>query len=228
MNIQEHNKFPPEYSQSRMSPFDAVALRQLLGNKKNLRILKIGSWMGAGSTQIFAEYAELLVCVDHWRGNENAEYKKILDLCDPFFVFKENTREFSERVVAINGNSTRVMELISDGAFDFIFIDGEHHYKQTMLDIKNCLPKLKSGGILSGHDCEFRLKNLGRVFSSEELSCDHIDSPLSQFRHCHPGVVQAVDEIFGPDVNLFADVDNVLQLEDGRCGYSTIWWRSHP
>lgn len=228
MNTQKHNELPPDYSQSRMSPFDSFALRQLLGGKKSLRILEIGSWLGAGSTQILAEYAEILVCVDHWKGNENAEHKKILGICDPFFIFKENTKTFSNKVVAINGDSTNVMELILNEAFDFIFIDGDHRYQQTILDIKNCVPKLKKGGVLSGHDCELRLKKLGRVFSSEELCLDHIDSPLPQFRHCHPGVVKAVDEMFGSDVNLFADVDNMLQLEDGRTGYSTIWWRVFP
>jgi predicted O-methyltransferase YrrM len=228
INMSANNSIniPKEYSQSRMSPFDSLALRQLLEGKKNLRILEIGSWLGAGSTQIFADYAELLVCVDHWRGNENPEHRKILDLCDPFYVFKENTKAFSNRVVAMHGDSTHAMELISDGEFDLVFIDGDHRYQQTRLDVKNCLPKLKKGGVLSGHDCEFRLKSLGRSFSLQELNFDHIDSPLPQFLHCHPGVVQAVDEIFGPDVNLFSDTENILRLEDGRSGYSTIWWRT--
>jgi len=228
MNYSQDCNFLPEYAQSRMSPFDAAALRQLLNGRGNLRILEIGSWMGAGSTQIFSEHAKLLVCVDHWRGNENAEHKKLLEECDPFSIFQENTKAFSKKIVAIKSNSTLVGELISNKIFDLIFVDGDHRYNQTILDIRNCLPKLKNGGIICGHDCEFRLGGLGRMFTSEELNCDHIDSPSSRFRHCHPGVVHAVHEVFGQDVNLFADTGNELQLEDGRVGYSTIWWKNLP
>lgn len=35
---------------------------------------------------------------------------------------------------------------------DFIYIDGNHEYKYVKEDIKNYYLKLKSGGILSGHD----------------------------------------------------------------------------
>lgn len=226
MNHSQRCNLLPEYAQSRMSPFDAAALRQLLNGRENLRILEIGSWMGAGSTQIFAEYAELLVCVDHWKGNENVEHKKLLKECDPFFIFQENTKTFTEKIVAIKSNSMFIGELISNNSFDFVFIDGDHRYSQTILDIRNCLPKLKDGGIICGHDCEFRLGTIARIFTSEEMSCDHIDSPSPRFRHCHPGVVHAVDEVFGQDVNLFADTVNELQLEDGRTGYSTIWWKN--
>ena len=37
---------------------------------------------------------------------------------------------------------------------DFVYIDGNHKYDYVKQDIENYYPKLKSGGILAGHDIE--------------------------------------------------------------------------
>ena len=37
-------------------------------------------------------------------------------------------------------------------SLDFVFIDGDHSYEGCALDIKLWWPKLKPGGLLSGHD----------------------------------------------------------------------------
>jgi len=38
---------------------------------------------------------------------------------------------------------------------DFIHIDGNHHYKYVKQDLENYYPKIKEGGVISGHDfCE--------------------------------------------------------------------------
>jgi hypothetical protein len=42
--------------------------------------------------------------------------------------------------------------LFKDETLDFIFIDGLHTYEQVLLDCKHYYPKLKRGGLCSGHD----------------------------------------------------------------------------
>lgn len=42
--------------------------------------------------------------------------------------------------------------LIDDKSLDVVFIDGNHSYKYVVDDIKNYLPKIKSGGIICGDD----------------------------------------------------------------------------
>ena len=72
--------------------------------------------------------------------------------------------------------SLEAVKLFPNRYFDLVFIDSDHRYEPTKNDIEAWLPKVKRGGILSGHDYEIR---------------HHRHS-----RH-HKGVVQAVDETFG-------------------------------
>ena len=59
--------------------------------------------------------------------------------------------------------------------YDFVFIDGDHSYEQTRKDILNYWQVVKKGGLLCGHN---------------------YDPP--EFKEAmHPGVSQAVIEIFG-------------------------------
>ena len=57
----------------------------------------------------------------------------------------------------------------ADFSLDFVFIDAEHTYKDTVELLRLYLPKLKTGGVLAGHDYNRRW----------------------------PGVIQAVAEVLG-------------------------------
>lgn len=39
-----------------------------------------------------------------------------------------------------------------DGHFDFVYIDGDHHYEFALRDLQDFAAKLKPGGLLFGHD----------------------------------------------------------------------------
>ena len=39
-----------------------------------------------------------------------------------------------------------------DGFFDFVYIDGDHHYEFVLRDLQDFAAKLKPGGLLFGHD----------------------------------------------------------------------------
>ncbi len=54
----------------------------------------------------------------------------------------------------ITTESPRCAEIYKDKSIDFVFIDGDHSYDAVIKDIKAWLPKIKTGGILSGHDYE--------------------------------------------------------------------------
>jgi predicted O-methyltransferase YrrM len=58
---------------------------------------------------------------------------------------------------------------------DFVYIDGNHKYEYVKQDIENYYPKLKSGGILAGHDIE----------NGEIAEHDGIVKAVLDFAHKH-------------------------------------------
>lgn len=218
------------HTQSEMSPFDEWALRLMLDTfgRRDLRILEIGSWFGAGSTQVFAGYARQVVCVDHWRGNENEVHRALAGQVDPFALFRRNTEPFRDKVVAIHADSSAIPGLFAPATFDLVFIDGDHRYEQTRADIANALPLVRAGGILCGHDCEGRPTPANADALRASLALDHTASTFTNFREMHPGVIVAVDELLD-DVQLFGEQRVELEV-DGRTlkGCSSIWYKRLP
>ena len=211
------------YIQNRMSPYDSYALKEILSkfNRNDLTCLEIGSWFGAGSTQIIADFSSELVCIDHWQGNENEDHKKIVAKVDVFEKFVDNTSRFKGVIKPIIGSSQDICPNLEKGKYDFIFIDGDHRYTSTFQDIKSTFLLLKPGGILAGHDCEGRVTQEIEKIISENKNIDHIESIYPNFLQCHPGVIKAVDELIEKP-NLYAE--KKLDLDNGLSGYSTIWW----
>jgi predicted O-methyltransferase YrrM len=71
----------------------------------------------------------------------------------------------------IKGHSLEVVLKYEDNSLDFCFIDGSHEYEDIKADLLAYLPKIKTGGILAGHDYD----------------------PI------WPGVVKAVEEVIGKE-----------------------------
>jgi len=71
----------------------------------------------------------------------------------------------------IKGYSLDVVNNYDDGSIDFCFIDASHEYEDVKADLLAWLPKVKSGGILAGHDYDVAWQ----------------------------GVIKAVDEVIGKE-----------------------------
>jgi len=57
-----------------------------------------------------------------------------------------------KRVFTHQGYSFGLYKEFKGLYFDLVYIDGCHLYESVKNDIKNFLPKIKNGGVLSGHD----------------------------------------------------------------------------
>jgi len=64
----------------------------------------------------------------------------------------ENLREWQKRTAWIIGDSSVTGLNFNNNYFDFVYIDGGHTYDPVSADIKTYWGKVKSGGVLCGHD----------------------------------------------------------------------------
>lgn len=212
------------------SAFDREAVRSLVRRIESRfkRIAEIGSWTGNGSTKTIVEEIRdgggLLCCVDHWRGNPGVKrHQDLVSEFDMYATFRFNVSSFggNECVRPLVMASGDAAEIVRDGFFDLVFIDGDHSYEATLSDIDSWLPKVARGGVLCGHDCEGRpggTQQRSRLWTHR--SADTIEGN-GDFARIHPGVILAVDEKFGRSAHLWAEES--ITLEDGRVGRSTIW-----
>lgn len=83
---------------------------------------------------------EMLYCVDHW-GNVATAIK-----------YLEAIKPYQDRVRTLWMQSTEAPMFIENESLDFIFIDASHVYRNVVADIVCWVPKVKMGGIISGHD----------------------------------------------------------------------------
>ncbi len=67
--------------------------------------------------------------------------------------------------------SSNFSETIDDESLDFVFIDGDHRFEATLEDIKNYWPKIKNGGLFSGHDVNLdSVQRALQMFFGEKVS----------------------------------------------------------
>ncbi len=209
--------------------FDQACLSNILSglNAKKPRIVEVGSWLGSGSTRILIEHVlrhgGRLHCVDTWEGSPGvARHTEVLAAYDVYESFWENVRRAggANCVEAHRMSSADAAAIFDDHGLDLVFIDADHAYDRVRADIKAWRPKLRSGGILCGHDCETRVTDQNRDMLWRARNKDHIIGQ-APFPVWHAGVILAVDEMFAGRARLWAEEG--VTLPDGRHGAATLW-----
>lgn len=198
-----HNYKWEEFGLARdMSLNDLHSIEHLLYklDKKPLNIAEIGARQG-NSTSIFALYNKTyggytVTCDPYNRDIKGNIVDKKQEIPTAFFyhIKKLGLNEF---ITLEEKSSLELAKECQDNYFDLVFIDGCHIYKEVKQDIIAWLPKVKNGGIICGHDCEFLPKtefqketirsNMGL---SEGTTWDNIDMAIF-----HLGVGMAVAEL---------------------------------
>jgi len=64
------------------------------------------------------------------------------------------------------------------GDLDFVFIDGNHSYEYVLQDLIDWVPKLKSGGLLIGHDWCDREPGVSKAGNKYFDDFEHLFKPL--------------------------------------------------
>lgn len=122
--------------------------------------VEIGTWKGQSSAFLAVEIINSgknikLDCIDNFTGSviepgqmfdPDNKAGRLLD------VFKNNMRPVVGHYEAIKGDSAESANLYKDESLDFVFIDASHDYESFKKDLFAWFPKVKVGGMISGHD----------------------------------------------------------------------------
>jgi len=95
----------------------------------------------------------VMYAIDPWENQPgNNETYEGWDWSDIYKRYKTAIRPYADRVLEIQDYSENASKQIYDESLDFVFIDAQHDYDSVKRDIELWTPKLKPGGLLSGHD----------------------------------------------------------------------------
>ena len=70
---------------------------------------------------------------------------------DNLLVTREKLKDYPKYTLLINV-AHEAVKWIADESLDFVFIDSDHSYEAVYQDIRDWAPKVRKGGIVSGHD----------------------------------------------------------------------------
>lgn len=106
-----------------------------------------------------------LYCIDIWEVDKN----------DPWDYGENHSIHYerAQRILApfdailMKKSSMEAVKEFADNSLDFVYIDSNHTYKYTLEDITEWSKKVRSGGIVSGHDY-YNLKGFGVIKAVDE------------------------------------------------------------
>jgi predicted O-methyltransferase YrrM len=134
--------------------YESVFDMAIKNAKDGARFVEIGVWKGGSTAYMGVEiYNSKKViqydAIDTFEGSiehgiVKGLYEEALNNLKPLIDLKI--------VNLIKGHSQDIVKNYEDESIDFCFIDGSHEYEDVKADILAYLPKVKKGGILSGHD----------------------------------------------------------------------------
>ena len=119
--------------------------------------LEIGSFEGRSTITASEMFPNAhLTCIDTFGGGDEHSEDVVNGLEARFL---HNVEPFKDRVTALKGRSLdRLVELQANvEAYDVMFIDGSHFYRDVALDTLLCWPLLKVGGVLIWDDYFWKL-----------------------------------------------------------------------
>lgn len=186
----------------RLNPATTVHLKRIITEKSIKKIIEIGSFTGMGSTRLFSEYCDEIVCIDNFCEKETFEIllDNKIEKFNQLELFNLVTKN-NKKIKIFNMSSDSAHKLLQDNYYDAVFIDGSHYYQNVFNDIVNYYYKTKSakdrngGGLIFGDDCQGYLSEFNNNFIVNNLDQSCIDIQKFKYSQIHPGSIMAIHDL---------------------------------
>ncbi|MFA5154034.1 MAG: class I SAM-dependent methyltransferase [Clostridia bacterium] len=123
----------------------------------NATFVELGAWQGQSIMYLAERVKELnkkikLYTVDIFTvALQQVDQTRILG--DDFYnAYLKNIEPLKEYINTIRMRTDEAYKLFEDESIDFLFIDADHSFEAVKKDLKLWYPKVKTGGIIAGHD----------------------------------------------------------------------------
>lgn len=111
-------------------------------------IIELGCLYGKSSSVIYYSKSpsvrfftsDIFIGTERWPAEK--QYEKLI----------HNMCQFKFYPQLLFGTSSQVVKLFEDRSVDLVFIDANHEFEFVRNDIAAFMPKMKAGGVISGHD----------------------------------------------------------------------------
>lgn len=123
----------------------------------NSHFVEVGTWEGKSASYMAVEIINSnkkikFDCVDTWKGSFEHQGDELVKSDTLYSKFLSNVDSLKHIINPIRLSSIDAAKLYGENSLDFVFIDAAHDYQNVKADINAWYPKVKSGGILAGHD----------------------------------------------------------------------------
>jgi cephalosporin hydroxylase len=118
---------------------------------------EVGVQYGKFARTILSSWGGHLTMVDAWREFPRDQYVDLANVDELQHLRNmaqavENVQEFVGRYEIVRSLSNQAANRHADGSLDFAYLDADHSYAGVMKDLQAWRPKIRSGGMLCGHD----------------------------------------------------------------------------
>lgn len=168
------------------------------------RMAEIGVFAGRTSRHLLETLPALeLILVDHWQAGDPSRdlpekakkrpgdhgYRSYAS--HPLGEYRRKVEamaaKYPGRATVLAMPSLEAAGLVEDGSLDAVFLDGDHTTEAVMADIRAWAPKIRTGGLMTGHDIDMAsvAEAVDRMVAGGRITC-HSDSvwsvPVEEFR----------------------------------------------
>lgn len=143
-------------------------------NKKNLICVEIGTYKGGNALNILKNLnIQKIYLIDPYVAYVNRKIEK--NVGDKTFTeAKKRLKRFKHKIEFVREFSEKATKRFKNNSIDFIYIDGNHDYGFVKKDLELYFPKVKKGGIISGHDMDWKsvFKAVSEFCVKHKLECE--------------------------------------------------------